>query len=103
MPNGRHRPTLFPKCLSACRNRWASCIGKPRMHRSRNGSIGIRRASMIVSAPSLQRLTERCPLSGGVFDDDGLLLLLAARSRFAEAPDLFASDPMNADDLALQA
>jgi hypothetical protein len=53
--------------------------------------------------------TTRCQRSGeiltqpvGVFEDDGLLLRLAARSRPAESACLRGSGPIDADDLAFE-
>ena len=57
---------------------------------------------MFAFATRCQRLTETRLLSGGVFEDDALLLRLAARSRFAEPAYPRPADPVNSDDLAFQ-
>ena len=49
-----------------------------------------------------QRLTGTRPVPVGVFEDDALLLRLAARSRFAEPACPRASGQINSDDLALE-
>lgn len=56
---------------------------------------------MVAFSTRSQRVTETRLLPGGVFEDDALLLQLAARSRFAAAYPC-PPDPINADDLAFQ-
>lgn len=57
---------------------------------------------MVATATRLQRMTETCALSVGVFEDDVLLLHLAARSQFAEPGPGNAHLPMTSEDLAFE-
>lgn len=49
-----------------------------------------------------EQLTEHCSSPVGVFEDDVLLLALAARSRLAESVWPHTSDRENSDDDALE-
>ncbi len=57
---------------------------------------------MVAIAKRFQRINEPRPLPVGVFEDDSLLLGLAARSRCAEFACPRASGAMNSDDLAFE-
>ena len=57
---------------------------------------------MIAFTTRSQRLIENRPQPVGVFEDDALLLRLAARSRFADSGCPRASGQMNSDDLAFE-
>jgi hypothetical protein len=57
---------------------------------------------MIVFTPRPQRSGHVLPQPTGVFEDDALLLLLAARSRSMELGGSCPSGPMDTDDLAFE-
>ena len=57
---------------------------------------------MVAFSTHSQRLTKNRLLSGGVFEDDALLLRLAAQSRFAESGYPRRADQINSDDLAFE-
>ena len=57
---------------------------------------------MVAFANRHEPMNETNSLPIGVFEDDSLLLGLAARSRFAASDNLRAADPMNSDDLAFE-
>lgn len=56
----------------------------------------------MIAFATFQRMTEACQLPVGVFEDDVLLLRLAAMGRFADHGCLRASGLMNSDDLAFE-
>lgn len=58
---------------------------------------------MFTFATSSLRMNEIRPLPVGVFEDDALLLGLAARSRFAASGCLRTVDLLNSDDIAFEA
>ena len=58
---------------------------------------------MVAFASRTQRVNEIRPSPIGVFEDDSVLLRLAARSHFADfACPRAASSPINSDDVALE-
>ncbi len=57
---------------------------------------------MVACLPHSQRFPETDSLPVGVFADDALLLRLAERSRCVSPGCLRASEPMDANDLALE-
>ena len=57
---------------------------------------------MVAFASGFQRVNESGPFPVGVFEDDSLLLRLAARSGLAKSACLRVSDPMNPDDLEFE-
>jgi hypothetical protein len=57
---------------------------------------------MVAFSTRSQRVTETRLLPGGVFEDDALLLRLAARSRFTEPGYPRPADQINSDDLAFE-
>jgi hypothetical protein len=57
---------------------------------------------MILFTPRPQRFRNNLPQTTGVFEDDAMLLRLAARSPFAESGCPPTSGPVNAEDLAFE-
>lgn len=57
---------------------------------------------MVALATRFQRMNETHLLPVGVFEDDALLLRLAARSRFADLDCPRGPGPMDTDDLAFE-
>jgi hypothetical protein len=57
---------------------------------------------MVLFTPRPQRSGNNLPHTVGVFEDDALLLRLAARSHFAESSYSRSAGPINAEDLAFE-